>query len=183
MDDQTLQYLPFHAINEFMRPDYRLSVVRSALTALPGLPESFRQPIDQMTRQVVKVPGFRNSVKAPPALKARPMAEAFEKSPDLVAAVLSAWAETHAGLRQQVHDLLSANGWDLLPPEADRTRLPGFLPTWPKGEDFESLTQAFSKAHPGDAASADDVSLMVVWLSGRLPYQTDGDEADPEEAG
>lgn len=181
MDDQTIQYLPFHAINEFMRPDFRLSVIRTALTALPTLPENRRLPIDLMTRQAVKVPGFRNSAKAPAALKARPMAEAFEKSPELVAAVLSAWSETHTALRQQVYDLLSARGWELLPPEADRTQLPGFLPTWPKGEDFDLLNQAFQKAHPDDPAGADDISLMVVWLSGRLPYQSAEEQAEPDE--
>ena len=31
MSDETLEYLPFHAINEFMRDDYRLEVVRSTI--------------------------------------------------------------------------------------------------------------------------------------------------------
>jgi hypothetical protein len=36
--------------------------------------------------------------------------------------------------------------------------------------------------YPGTDASSDDVSLMVVWLSGRLPYQfVDEDEARDDE--
>lgn len=179
MEHDKVQFLPFHAINEFMRPDYRLEVVRSALNALPGLPEVYRAPIDQMTRRVVKVPGFRNSTKAPAARKIKPVAEAFEKSPDLVAAILAAWAEFHAELRQQVYDLLTTRNWEVLPPDADRTQLPGFLTHWPKDEDFEALNAAFKDKFPAYQANEDDVSLMVVWISGRLPYEFEEDH--PEE--
>lgn len=171
MEDQTIPFLPFHAVNEFMRNDYRLEVVRSTLSALPDLPEPFRLPIDQMTRQFVHVPGFRNSAKAPLSKRVKPTAEAFEKSPDLVAAILSAWAEAHQELRQEVFDLLIERNWDVLPPDADRTQLPGFYITWPKGENFENLTQAFAQKYPGSQADPDDISLMIVWLSVRLPYQ------------
>jgi hypothetical protein len=75
-----------------------------------------------------------------------------------------------------VYDLLVARGWELLPPEADRTVLPGFLTKWPKGETFEVLNEVFLKMYPGTQASDDDISLMVVWLSGRLPYQFEGEQ-------
>ena len=42
MTNKTAQFLPFHAVNEFMRDDYRLEVIRSTLNALPGLPENYR---------------------------------------------------------------------------------------------------------------------------------------------
>jgi hypothetical protein len=170
MDEKKAQFLPFHAINEFMRPDFRLEVVRKTLYALPDLPENFRLPIDHITKKVVNVPGFRNSLKAPIALRVRPTAEAFEKNPDLVAAILSAWAESRAELRQQVYDLLVSRDWKVLPPETDRTKIPGFLTRWPEGEDFDLLNKAFSEKFPEMQTSSDDVSLMVVWISGRLPY-------------
>ena len=179
-EEKKVAFLPFHAVNEFMVDDYRLRVVRSALQSLPNLPETLRDPIDQLTRQIVRVPGFRNSLKAPAQLKARPMAEAFEKNPELVAAILAAWAETQIELRIKVFDLLKARGWEVLPPDADRTVLPGFLTRWPKGETFEVLNEAFEAMYPGTEASSDDVSLMVVWLSGRLPYQFE-DEGDGRE--
>jgi hypothetical protein len=178
MEEQTAQFLPFHAINEFMRSDYRLEVVRVTLNSLPALPVSFRSPIEQMTRMFVQVPGFRNSAKAPLGRRVRPTAETFEKNPHLVAAILSAWAEIHAGLRGQVFDLLVERGWDLLPPTADRTQLPGFLMTWPDGESFESLYQAFNEKYPEIQVNSDDVSLMIVWLSVRLPYQSEKDNPD-----
>ncbi len=68
----------------------------------------------------------------------------------MAAAILSAWAEIHSGLRSQVHELLASRGWEILPPEADRTRLPGFIPSWPKEEDFEKLITAFKDTYPCD---------------------------------
>ncbi|MBI3240686.1 MAG: hypothetical protein HYZ49_00115 [Chloroflexi bacterium] len=178
MTDKTAQFLPFHALNEFMRHDYRLTVIRTALNALPGLPGHFRQPIDKMTKQVVRVPGFRNGAQAPASLKVVPVAEAFGKSPELVAAILAAWAEARTDLRQQVYDLLKGRGWEVLPPEADRAKLPGFLTKWPKGEDFDLLNKAFAEAHPDSTATTDDVSLMAVWVSGRLPLEAEEETTD-----
>ncbi len=180
MTNEQTEFIPFHALNEFMRPDYRLAVVRTALTALPTLPSSFRAPIDKMTKLVVRVPGFRNGVQAPTQMKIAPIAAAFEKSPELVAAILNAWAETQKELRQKVYDLLKSREWELLPPEADRSKLPGFSTTWKKGEDFEVINKAFSEMYPDYTATMDDVSLMTVWLSGRLPIHANEEDDVPE---
>ncbi|GEM_PF-195617 len=205
MDTQAT-FLPFHAINEFMRPDFRLNVIRSTLSALPSLPDNLRDPINRLTRRHVSVPGFRNSEKAPNLVKVVPMAKAFEKSPELVAAILAAWAEAHASLRTMVYEMLEARRWKVLPDEdslnledispelvkdwpilpirADRTKVPGFFTRWPKGDDFETIYQSFAEKHPDFEASIDEVSLMVVWLSLRLPYNVEEEPpaspADPE---
>jgi len=181
MTDKKVEFIPFHALNEFMRPDFRLSVVRAALTALPKLPTHFRAPIDKLTKKVVRVPGFRDGTVAPTAMKVAPIADAFGKSPELVSAILAAWAEAQTDLRTKVYELLKARGWELLPADADRTQLPGFLTEWPKGEDFDIINQAYAEAHPGEEASTDDVSLMAVWLSGRLPVNTDDEEESDTE--
>ncbi len=181
MADKTAEFVPFHAVNEFMRPDYRLAVVKAALGALPSLPAGLRSPVDRLTKKLVRVPGFRNGALAPALLRAGPTASAFEKSPEMAAAILAAWAESHAGLRTKVYDLLTARTWDILPADADRTKLPGLLTRWPKGEDFDKLNQAFAQAYPDDGSSNDDVSLMVVWLSGRLPVEVE-QEAEAETA-
>src|SRR5262249_28733295 len=149
------------------------AVIRTALTALPGLPGHFRPPIDRLTKQLVRAPGFRNAAQAPLSLRVQSTVAAFAKSPDLVAAILSAWAEANAPLRKRTFDLLTGRGWEVLPAEADRTKLPGFLTRWPAGETFERLNQAYAEAYPGAPAESDDVSLMAVWLSGRLPIDTE----------
>jgi lauroyl/myristoyl acyltransferase len=83
----------------------------------------------------------------------------------------------HAGLRENVYTLLQARGWEILPKDAERAKLPGFITVWPHGENFEVLNQAFKEMYPEATASSDDVSLMVVWIGGRLPYQfTEPDE-------
>lgn len=186
-DEETTQFLPFHAINEFMRDDYRLEVVRSALAALPTLPDKTREQLDLLTRRLVQVPGFRNSAKAPASKRVRPTAEAFTKSPFMVAAVLSAWAQVHVELRQQVYDLLVEREWEILPADADRSQLPGFFPYWPSDDDFDTLAAAFKQKYPDATAGADDISLMIVWLSASLPYDHDHDhdhdEDDDEDLG
>jgi len=172
VDNQTTQFLPFHAINEFMLDDYRLSVIRSTLSGLSGMPAEYREPVERLTKKFVQVPGFRISVKAPLLLRLKPTVDAFIKQPLMAVAILAAWAQSELDLRQQVYDLLASRGWEMLPADADRTKLPGFLPSWPKDENFEQIIAAFKESNPAMEASDNDISLMTVWLSGRLPYQT-----------
>ena len=169
--DKEASFFPFHAINEFMTDEYREAVVRSVLLSYATLPEEFSSRIDRNIKKAVTIPGFRNSAKAPAQLRVKPAIDSFQKSPALVAAILAAWAELQAILRQQVFDLLVSRGWELLPIEADRTKVPGFLPKWPRGEEFETLFTAFTTSHTDSSPEMNDVSLMVVWLSGRLPYE------------
>jgi hypothetical protein len=198
MEENQIQFLPFQAINEFMRDDFRLVIIRSVLTNLSSLPDSMQDPINRLTRKIVKVPGFRNSEKAPATVKLLPMASAFQKNADLVAAILAAWAELNQELRTQVYEVLKERGWPLfpneiesladltlpkneadwsiLPPAADRTRLPGFVIYWPAGQTYEEIYQSFSEKYPQSDASIDKVSLMSIWLAGRLPYKVSGEE-------
>jgi hypothetical protein len=171
MDRKQASFLPFNALNEFMRTDYRQSVVHMVITNLPSLPEKQQSAVNQAIKKMVQIPGFRNSLQAPAPLKVRPAISVFEKSPAFVATVLSAWAEINHGLRQRVYDLLVKRGWEILPADADRTKLPGFLITWPKEDDFSVLNQVYGEIYPDQPATTDDVSLMAVWLAGRLPVE------------
>ncbi|MCJ7701710.1 MAG: hypothetical protein MUO62_09020 [Anaerolineales bacterium] len=183
MNEKTqLEFIPFHAINEFMRNDFRLNVIRTTLLSLNQLDRQFSAPIDRLTRKHVTVAGFRNSVKAPATIKAVAMVKAFENQPKMVGAILNAWAESKTELRQLIYDLLVERGWKVLPIEADRTRLPGFMARWPAEDDYELLYQAFTDSHPEMEASIDEISLMVVWISGRLPIdKVSKDELDMPE--
>jgi hypothetical protein len=167
-----IAFLPFYAINKYIRDEYRLSVIRSTIQAIPDLPAGLRSTIERIIRQSVNVPGFRNGAKAPSGLLIKPLVSAFEKKSVVVAAILAAWVEIHTGLRDQVFSLLKARNWDMHPVDADRMNLPGFIPNLPAGENFESLTQAFIEMFPDEKVESDDVLLMSVWLSGRLPYKT-----------
>jgi hypothetical protein len=189
------EFLPFHAINEFMRPDFRLSVVRETLLSLADIPEAFSDALNHQIKKTVTIPGFRNSDKAPALIKVLPTSKAFEKNSDLVAALLSCWAEQHSSLRDQVYQLLIVQNWNMLnqsdgisldnlsielikewpvlPINVDRAKLPGFYTHWPKGQDFETIYQKYCELYPESVTSIDKVSLMAVWLTMRLPYHVD----------
>jgi hypothetical protein len=191
------EFLPFHAINEYMRPDFRLKVVRETLTAQTSLEEHLSNELNQQIKKRVIVPGFRNSDKAPALVKVLPTSKAFEKYPDLVAVLLTCWAEIQSVLREQVFTLLKSRNWQIFPEaegidiaslnmdtikewpifpiQMNRVKLPGFFTHWPKAEDFDALYKNFAELFPDSDASIDKVSLMVVWLSMRLPFQVDND--------
>ena len=149
-DKKQLQFIPFHAINEFMRNDFRLNIIRTTLTSKDALDRKFSSQIDRLTRKHVKVAGFRNSVKAPVTIKVAAMAKAFEKQPDLVAAILNSWSESKSEFRTQIFDMLAERGWKLLPIEVDRSKLPGFLPNWPEEDDYEVLYETFLQTYPNN---------------------------------
>jgi hypothetical protein len=176
MSDNKIQFIPFHAINEFMLPEYRFEVIREVLLSLSSASEKIQAQFNKYFKNAVKVPGFRNSGQAPTSLKIRPFIAAFEKEPEIAGATLSRWVELRSELKNQVFDLLKSRNWEVLPADADRTKLPGFLIAWPDGEDFEVLGKAFQAMFPEVNAKSDDVSLMAVWLGGRLPYQAGKDD-------
>jgi hypothetical protein len=198
------EFLPFHAINEFMRPDFRLTIIRETLTNQESLPEELSTELNHQIKKKVTIPGFRSSDKAPALVKVLPTSKAFEKYPDLVAVILSSWAEYQSELRDQIYQLLksrnwkmlsesdeinienlSANfiiDWPILPVKMNRMKLPGFYTQWPKDQDFEALYKTYTELYPAAETSIDKVSLMVVWLSLRLPYHVEqgGDESDKQ---
>ena len=198
------EFLPFHAINEYMRPDFRTKVIRETLSSQATLEAHLSNDLNQLIKKYVTVPGFRSSDKAPALVKVLPTSKAFEKNPDLAAAILSCWTNIQSKLRDQTYLLLKERKWPLFPEneevspatmitdtikewpvfplKLDRTKLPGFYIHWPKGEDFEALYQTFAELFPDSDASIDKVGLMVVWLVMRLPFQVDIDLNKPGEA-
>jgi hypothetical protein len=167
--NKKLEFIPFHAINEFMRNDFRLQIIRSVLVSLSKIDGKIVSRINHLTKKHVKVAGFRNSSKAPATVKTVAMVKAFEKHPDLVSTILQAWMMIHIELRDHVYNLMLSRGWKLLPIDVDRSKLPGFLTSWPEGEDYEVLYNSLKEKYPNTDQSIDEASLMAVLLSGRLP--------------
>jgi len=171
-NNENISFLPFHAINEFMRDDYREKVNELVFNSYLSLDDNIQRSINNHMNKVVKIPGFRNSSKAPHHVKRNYFIKAFEKSPGFVATILNAWAGVHEDLQLRVYSFLLQRGWDILPLDADRTKLPGFITVWPDTDDFEQLYNSFSQENQDFNANSDDVSLMIVWISGRLPFST-----------
>jgi hypothetical protein len=175
-EDNQVQFVPFYVINEFMLPEYRQEIIHKVLTHLDDLPAERKSTILNQVKRYVKLHGFRNSTLAPMAVKAKGSTGAFDKHPDFVAQILMAWSELNMELRQQIFDMLVERKWELLPVDTDRSKLPGFLIRWPKEESYDVLDAAFAEKYPDVKAHEYDVRLMIVWLSGRLPYDMVGDE-------
>ncbi|HSM25864.1 MAG TPA: hypothetical protein VK856_13460 [Anaerolineaceae bacterium] len=171
MMEPKVRFLPFHAINEYMLDAYRQLVIQSVLGNFSRLSEERQRKISSLIKKYVKVQGFRNSSVAPLPLKVNGCIDTYKKSPEFVAQVLSAWTEIHKPLSEVVYGFLETKSWKLLPLEADRSVLPGFMLEWPKEETFEVLIQAFREEFPEMSISDDDISLSMVWLSNRLPYE------------
>ena len=171
MNNSRIEFLPFTAINIFMRPDYKQNVIQKVFNYLSTSPDDIKYKFNRLLKKYVTISGFRNSVSAPTALKIRPYISAFEKQSELTAFTLDTWAHNNLVLVDKVYEILVSRGWELLPKETDRTKLPGFLVTWKNGEDFEGITRVYKEKFPDEIVNEDDISLMTVWLSGRLPYQ------------
>jgi len=170
-NEKSIQFLPFNAINEFMLPEYRLEVIQSVFLNVNQLPPGLQRGIHQMQRKYLKIAGFRNSALAPVPLKVRNSVSAFEKSPEFVAEILSAWKALHEDLGEKVCRVLGEIGWEIMPVEANRAKLPGFMTTWPKTDTYEVIEAKFEEMFPGHTYAQNDVRLMVVWMGGRLPYE------------
>ena len=181
MNDTRVEFIPFHAINEFMLPDYRLKILQEVFGSWNKLSDQRCAAINRLVKRLVTVPGFRNSTAAPPLVKARSATSAFERSPEMVAQICAAWCELHPELADKIYNLLKQRGWELLPIEADRSKILGFLPHWPKDDPFEVLDDAYAEVYPGDDAHEYDINMMIVWLSGRLPVEMVEMEKKPTE--
>jgi hypothetical protein len=178
-DESYAQFAPFSAINDFMLADFRIKVIQRVYANFPSLPDAVKQQVDALTRALVVVPGFRNSAKAPSQLKSRNSVKSFETSSEFVAVILSAWSYTLPELNAQVHSMLAGLGWEVLPIDVDRTKMPGFIPSWPDDQNFSTLCSLFSSQNPKSQITDDEVSLMIVWVALRLPYDQASLDEDP----
>lgn len=170
MSDKQIEYFQFHAINEFMVDDFKRLVLKSVFSGFEKLPSEWQKKLNSEVKTKINVSGFRNSALAPVGLKVRAALKPFENDPNFVGVVLQSWLILHNDLAIIVKNLLEGRGWEILSVDADRTELPGFMTRWPEKEDYQIVLDAFHKENPDSSASDDDISLMCVWLSTRLPY-------------
>lgn len=184
MSDQTEstkkyeELLPFNAINEFMRDDYRQTVLHEVLTQLDEIQPELKKEISTTLSRRVKIPGFRNSNLAPIAMKAKNAANLFQQSARFASLIVDSWASLHPELKTTVWKMLTERGWEPASLETSRIELPGFQVHWPKADTFEVLGSEVRKMAPDLSETDDDISLMAVWLGNRLPYDLFVDEEE-----
>jgi hypothetical protein len=176
------EFLPFHAINEFMRDDYRLVILNEVLGNQDQIPGDKKAGIGKLIARYVTVPGFRNSNLAPLGRKAKGSVSLFERSSDFVALIVESWRHLHEPLAKVIIEILTEREWaSLLSIEMDRSKLPGFLIHWPKQDTFEILSKAVQEKDPQLQESDDNISLMAVWMGNRLPYDLFAEEEKEEK--
>lgn len=171
VNDKKAEFIPFNAINEFMRDDFRLAILQEVFTNLDKSEKERAQRINRLFARGVQVPGFRNSSQAPAGVKIRQSVSLFEKSPEFAALIVNTWSDLHSPLKETTWQLLEKRNWKPLPLEVDRTLLPGFMLDWPKEDTFDSFVQAYREIAPDSTESDDNISLMVVWIGNKLPYK------------
>lgn len=176
MTNEKITYAPYHVINEFMIPEYREEIIRVVLSRFNELSGPRRSQINGYIKRDVAVPGFRNSTLAPLALKIKGASKIFVKNPDFTAQILSGWLELNSELAGRVFDILKNRGWEVLPVDVDRAVLPGFMIEWPVGESYDTIEKEYFEKFTDSTPAVNDIRLMVVWLSGRLPYNMDEGE-------
>jgi hypothetical protein len=181
MDDKKVKFIPFHAINEFMLDDYRKAVIHDVFANLEKIPTDGRNSLMGAVRKYINIPGFRNSASAPALIKAKNAVTPFERNPEFTAQILNCWASVHVSLAEQVYAVLQSKGWEVLPVDANRTKLPGFLTTWPEGQNYDTLGDAFKAMYPDQQVDENDLRLMAVWISGCLPLDSSDVESERSE--
>lgn len=175
-------YLPFHAVNEFMRDDFRIQIIQEVFSQTEKCDPETRSRLGKLVLKKIQVPGFRNSNQAPLSIKIKNSPGIFEKSAEFAALMMECWSQIHGGLKENMYSLLIESGWKIPALSEDRTNLPGFQIDWPKEHKFEFLCKQIREKHPEIIESDDEISLMAVWIGNRLPYNLYAGEEDSDQS-
>ena len=161
--------LPLISLNVFLLPDFRREILTTVLDQKDNLSPEIKQEFRQAIKEFVKISGFRNPLAAPQALQVRAMESPFEKESRFVKAILSSWADINSDLQAKVQAVLPELGFepnDQAPIYPDPEN--AFAVGWPENLSFEKLADMVKQKTETDASS-NEISLMTVWLTGRLP--------------
>jgi hypothetical protein len=161
--------LPLISLNIFLLPDFRRETLTTVLNQKDILSPENKREFTQALKEFVKISGFRNPLAAPQALQVRAMESPFEKESRFIKAILSSWAEIKSDLKANVQLVIPELGFEPnnqapLYPDPDNA----FAVGWPEDLSFEKLEDLVKQKTEVDA-SPDEISLMTVWLTGRLP--------------
>ena len=166
-----VEYLPYKAVNIFINREYLEQLIETVLKGYNNLSKEKRLAFVKQFRQYVNILGFRNAIRAPLSLQIKAHASAFEAKNEVVPFTLSTWAELNPNLASEVESWLESEGWKGLKKERDFNETEGFLSDWPEKLSFDKLVKKFKKAKPDVKPNRDDLILMVLWISGKLPSE------------
>ena len=164
-----VENLPFKTINVYIERGFLEEILEQILNNLKNLPKDIQAEFNQIFRKYVTVLGFRNPLHAPRPLQIRAYANAFEEKEEVIPFTLFTWAALNENLANTVLDWLKSQKWDDLNLDRSYQEALGFTNNWPEGQTLEAIYEKFQEAHPDLAASKDEIMLMLLWVSGRLP--------------
>lgn len=168
------EYLPYKAINVYIESDFLRKTLEFILKNINSLPKEDQISFVKLFREFVNILGFRNPMRAPLTLQVNAYIKAFEEKDEVIPFTLSTWAKIKSDFASKVKSWLESEGWDQLSIEKNFDENEGFLNKWPEGLSFEKIIEDFKKAHPKFDFDEDNLILMVLWISGRLPQEDSG---------
>lgn len=163
------EMLSYKAINVYIEQDYLEKVMGTVLTGVKKLPKQDQIDFSRFMRKYVKILGFRDPSRAPLPLQINALTTAFEEKDEVVPFTLSVWAKVNKKLAKQVKTWLDGEGWKDLDTAREYSEDGGFVAEWPKKLTFDKLVKDFQKTDPDAKFDRDDLILMVLWVSGKLP--------------
>lgn len=165
------EYLPFKAINVFIERDYLETVIKDVLEGIGSLSREEQTEFNIFYRKHVSILGFRNPVRAPLTLKINGYAGVFEEKEDVIPFTLTTWTKIKSELSEQVKNWLDSQGWEALALEREFDENIGFTADWPENLTFDEIEEKFKTDNPKVEFNRDDLILMVLWISGKLPNE------------
>ena len=157
---------PLLVVFSDMDRKYREVVVERALAHLPRPNDESRKNFDARVRETIRgVRGFQDASKAPGYLLKQPITDEVVQADGLAACVLRIWANSHSSLRALVEEHLGDAGIAAEYPDPSEDCFRGI---WSK-DLFLRERERFLGVHQD--LSADDVALMMWYVSGKVPTE------------
>jgi len=164
-----LEHSPYKSINVYIERDFLEGLLESILQGFNELPKEDQLMFVKAFKQHVTILGFRNPLRAPLRLQINAYATAFEENDEVVPFTLTTWAKMKSELAENVNNWLDSEGWKDLALEREYEESQGFSGEWPEALTFDAIAKKFEEAHPKFDFSQDELILMVIWVSGKLP--------------
>jgi hypothetical protein len=164
-------YLPYKAINVFVERDYLNQILEETLMGKSKLSKKEQIQFANQLKHYVNVLGFRNPTIAPLPLQVRALRSAFVEKDEVIPFILSTWVKININFAEKVKTWLVKNQWKNLAYEREYQETEGFLISWPDDLTFDNIVKKYKKDHPEEDFDRNDLILMVIWLSGRLPRE------------
>lgn len=164
-----VEYLSFKTINVFIERGFLEEILTQILTNLRDLSKENQIEFNQHFKKYVTVLGFRNPKHAPLPLQVKAFATAFEEKEEVIPFTLSTWAKIKDDLANAVLKWLQSENWDDLALVRNFDDDQGFKNDWPDDLSLDTVIEDYQKDHADMEVSKDDLTLMILWVSGRLP--------------